>query len=319
MKNKRILIAAIASTLLASTPYALASEASPESTNENPYYNQSIEPIEETVISRKAKSRWLDKKMPFNERDVDQYINNSAKLEKAFKPNLGVNLIKKSVSINPSESQNYPVVITSLGYNTVLTFWDSNGSPWDVEYVANGNQTQFIVDQPENVKYKNILIINPRELLSRTNLTVSLKDEKHPLTIHVVTNDLTQDINSAYGEFSVNLRKRNPNSIIEPTIIDTTLIQSRSDSNVLLAFIDDLPPEKAKSLNIKGQGSDLKGWSFDNNYYIKTTHALVWPPSKSIQRDGSNATVYKVAKSPLLRIANLETGKTVNYEVENVQ
>jgi hypothetical protein len=296
--------------------YAHANEAN---ANPNPYYNGEITPLDKASVSKKAKEIWNDKNFPISAKEVDEYIQKSSKIEKSFKPNINVQLSKKSININPTEAQNYPTVITSLGYNTVLTFWDLSGNPWDIEYVANGNETQFLIDQPSNVKYKNILIINPRELLAHTNITVSLKDEKNPITLQVMTNDLTGDLNKAYGEVSINLKKRNPSSPLPPAQIDTSLTQSAEDSNVLLAFIDGLPPKGAIPIKIKNQDSDIKAWVYQDEFYIKTPHALVWPPSKSIQRDGSNAAVYKTAKSPLLRIDNLETGITKNYEVEDVE
>lgn len=314
LKLTPILLAMLSATALANDNEN--TEVTQESEVANPYYDDRIQVMPSQVILRDAKKEWNDKRFPINEWDVKNYIGQSGVLERSFTSNMDTKLIKHSINIDPTKPQDFPTIVTAQGFNTIVTFWDTAGNPWDVEYAANGNSKQFEVQQPPNIDNKNIIIIIPKANYSRTNITVSLRAEKKPIVFQVETNDVKKS-KTAFGEVSVNLMKRNPEIALTSPVIDNTMNQSTEDSIVLLSFLDNIPPKEARKLSLSGEAQLVEAWEFDEHYYVKTPHNLVWPPVKSVQTDGNNYMVYKTAKTPLIRVTDLSSGQNRNIEVSN--
>lgn len=283
--------------------------------SKNPYYNPNVQPYRKDQVETKAREVWNDNNFPFNPNDINKYMDKAGELESTFKPNLKTKLIKKSFSLDQSNPQSFPEIITAIGFSSIVTFWDSSGNPWDIEYVANGNARQFQIFQPEGSKNKNIIIINPLGSFSRTNLTVSLRNESQPILLQIATNDVSKT-DVAYGETSIQLRKINPVVNVDAPFVDNSFKNSSNESNVLLKFLDDLPPKgsiRLKTKNINGDKLDV--WLYDDNIYIRSFGNLIWPPIKAMQKNASRMSIYKTTKTPLIKITDEKTGRSQSFEV----
>lgn len=308
------LVACIALAVASTSVIAVEMDLNPDQFADE-FYDKSIQMYSDETISNTGKGQWIDKRFPITPNDVKQYIEKSSQLEKSFKTNLDTKLIKRSIAIDPENPQGFPEVVVATGFDSIVTFWDASGKPWPVEYFGNGNKNQFTVLQPEDITSKNMLTISSSKNFSRTTLTVKFLNETSPLVIQLATSDI-KGSDEADGIVSMRLQKRGPMATeIDPIIIDKSSRESVETSNVMLKFLDNLPPKDATPVNIPDSGSELKVWSYADEIFIRTKHNLIWPPAQSVQNGEGEVKVYKTTVSPLIRLSMKYTGQSKNYKV----
>lgn len=297
------------------TALALSAQAQENKYNsDNEFYDKSVQPLSEDEIDSIARKKWLDNRLPFSSSDVKDYIKKSQRLEKSFKTNLNTKLEKKSVAIDLDDPQTFPEIITATGFDSVVTFLDASGNPWPIEYFRNGNKNQFDIEQPKEISNKNILYISSKKNYARTNLTVVFQGEDTPVIIQVATSDIMNS-DQADGRVSIRLQKRGPMSdYSEPVVVNSHQQESIETSNVLLKFLDNLPPKEAFKLDFKGDKS-IDAWSYQGDIFVRTKNNLIWPPTESIQYGEGEVKVYKTTVSPIIRLSIKETGQRKDYKV----
>ncbi len=279
------------------------------------FYDKSIQMYSDDTVSNIGREQWIDKRFPITPSDVKQYIQKSSQLEKSFKTNLDTKLIKRSLAIDPENPQSFPEIIVANGFDSIVTFWDASGKPWPVEYFGNGNKNQFTVLQPQDISSKNMITISSSKNFSRTTLTVKFLNETSPLVIQLATSDI-KGSDEADGIVSIRLQKRGPMATeIDPVIIDKSSRESVATSNIMLKFLDNLPPKKAVLVNLPDSSNELKVWSYNDEVFIRTKHNLIWPPAQSVQNGEGEVKVYKTTVSPMIRLSMKYTGQSKNYKV----
>lgn len=304
--------------ILSALPSSLLANALPpqeQRLKENQFYDNSVQLLSKDEISALGKENWMNGRFPINPNNVKEYIEKSSELERSFKTNLKTKLIKRSIAFDAENAQFFPELTLSNGFDSVITFIDSSGKPWPIEYFGSGNKNQFTVWQPDEIHVKNIIMVSGSKKYSRTTLTVKLIDEDNPIQIQLSTSDV-KDTNIADARLSIHLQKRGPLATdIDPIYVDSSQEASVENSNVLLKFLDNLPPKEARLISIpKGKGV-LKAWSYEGSVYIKTKHSLIWPPALSVQNGAGDSKIYKTSLSPMIRLSIKDSGKSVNFKV----
>ena len=304
--------------LLSTLPSSLLANATlPEeqTLKESQFYDSSVQLLSKDEIAKLGKENWMNERFPINPNNVKEYIEKSSQLERSFKTNLNTQLIKRSIVFDPENAQFFPELTLSNGFDSVVTFIDSSGKPWPIEYFGSGNKNQFTVWQPEEIHVKNIIMVSGSKKYSRTTLTVKLLNEDNPIQIQLSTNDV-KGTDVADARLSIHLQKRGPLATdIDPINVDFSQESSIENSNILLKFLDNLPPKEALLIPIPEGKGVLQAWSYEDSVYIRTKHNLIWPPALSVQKGMSGSKVYKTSLSPMIRLSIKDSGESVNFKV----
>lgn len=289
----------------------------PLSTIENPYIDKSVQPLERDAVNRTAKKEWMNEKMPLNPDDVDEYIKRSLEIESSFKSNvLNTELVRKTFSINPSKPFLFPKIIVATGFETIISFWDSSGAPWEIEYHTKGNEKGVAVSSPKEINTKNILSISPIGNLVKTNVTVSLVGLDRPIVLEVQTSDIDKKP-IVYADISMQVQARSPKTKIEKPYMDNSFEKSSADDNVLLSFLDGIIPKDAVPVKVvKSAPTQSELWMYNDSYYLRTDAQLIWPPAQSINSGSVNTKVYRLTPTPIIKIADRESGDKIDLEVK---
>lgn len=320
--RKKILITSLfLLTTTFSSAYAQSDEKgstkSYQSVKNNPYENPQVKTINLQDANSIAKKDWLHKKIPLNPQDIKNYIDKSLRIEGTFKSDiLRTKMVRKSFSINPNKSYNFPKIIVGMNFETIISFWDSTGEPWKIEYFSKGNKKEVAINSPKGIKNKNVLAISPTGNLVKTNITVSLVGLDKPIVLEVESKDVSKT-NIVYADINMHVQGRSPKAKVNKPYIDTSFDTSTSDDNILLNFLDNIIPDKAQKLKIKTSNyTDSDLWQYKNYYYLRTDSQLIFPPAQSMNAGTGNVKIYKINPTPIIKLNNDNTGKNISMEIE---
>jgi intracellular multiplication protein IcmK len=210
------------------------------------------------------------------------------------------------------------------GYPTAVSFFDSTGQPWPVQWDTNSNpaaiaggancnvQTNgnaggpaamavgFFVCAP--TKGSNVLEITPVSLAPRGGLVVSLEGAPKPLTFLLVTGGGQYDAN-----LSVHVADRGPHAKVE---ILTRPDAPDTGAPFLTGMLQGVPPADATPLDVEGVSPDgIRAWRLGRNVYLRTRYTLLSPEWTASEAEG-DTTVYAVPSTPVVLLS--VNGRTVS-------
>ena len=224
------------------------------------------------------------------------------------------------------------IINTAKGYPSAVSFFDSTGQPWPVEWDTNsdpaavptGNDCHvqqnggaggpsveaigFLVCTP--AKGSNVLEITPMSVAPRGGLVVSLQGAPKPLTFLLMSSTSSYD-----ADLSVHVAGPGPNA----AVADVDPEQDAPDTGApfITAMLEGIPPADATPLSVSGVSPDaLRAWRLNGNVYLRTTYTLLSPEWTDSESE-AGTTVYAVPDTPVVLLS--VDGRTVSAELKEGQ
>ena len=223
------------------------------------------------------------------------------------------------------------IINTAKGYPSALSFFDSTGQPWPVEWdtnsdaaaVSTGNDCNvqqnggggpsveaigFLVCTP--AKGSNVLEITPMSVAPRGGLVVSLQGAPKPLTFLLMSGTATYD-----ADLSVHVAGAGPNAQV-PAIAPEQDAPN-TGAPYLTGMLEGVPPADAIPLSVEGVSpDDLRAWKLGGNDYLRTSDTLLSPEWTASEAE-AGTTVYAVPDTPVVLLS--VNGRTVSAELKEGQ
>ena len=216
------------------------------------------------------------------------------------------------------------IIQTVKGYPTAVSFFDSTGQPWPVQWDTNSNPAAvsggtscnvqanagnggpaamavgFFVCTP--TKGSNVLEITPVSLAPRGGLVVSLEGAPKPVAFLLVTGGGRYDAN-----LSIHVSDRGPHAKVD---IVTRPDAPDTGAPFLTGMLQGVPPADATPLNVEGVSPDaIRAWRLGRNVYLRTQYTLLSPEWTASEAEGGT-TVYAVPATPVVLLS--VNGRTVS-------
>jgi intracellular multiplication protein IcmK len=234
--------------------------------------------------------------------------------------------INRQVNVSFEPGAATSIVNTVKGYPTAVSFFDSTGQPWPIQWDTNSNPAAvaggtncsvangagggpsvaaigFYVCTP--TKGSNVLEITPVSLVPRGGLVVSLAGAPKPITFLLISGGGRYDAN-----LSVHVADRGPDAKVdimtEPDAPDT-------GAPFLTGMLQGVPPADAVPLSVQGVSPEgLQAWRLGGNVYLRTSFTLLSPEWTSSESE-AGLTVYAIPDSPVVLVS--VNGRTVSAEL----
>ena len=219
------------------------------------------------------------------------------------------------------------IIQTIKGYPTAVSFFDSTGQPWPIQWDTNSNpaaiaggsncnaQTNtggpsvaaigFYVCTPS--KGSNVLEITPVSLSPRGGLVVSLEGAPKPLTFLLLSGGGRFD-----SSLSIHVAERGPHAKVE---IMTQSGAPDTGAPFLTAMLNGVPPADAAPLSVEGVSPEgLRAWRLGRNVYLRTRYTLLSPEWTASEAE-AGTTVYAIPNTPVVLLS--VDGRTVSAELKD--
>lgn len=197
-----------------------------------------------------------------------------------------------------------PTIRITPGYVSDIVFLDQTGAPWPITSIALGDGSAFDVQHP-NIKAKNLLTISAKGRHRDSDLSITLKGWATPIIVRLKT-----DPQKTNALTSFRADQKGPNAtqqVVGPPVENTV-------GNTMMAFLDNVPPEKATSLNTHGgSGQPIQAWYYNHQLFVRTRQAAVWPAWKSVAKGAGGVRVYEMPQESYLMLS--ENGQTQTIQL----
>lgn len=201
-------------------------------------------------------------------------------------PELKPALTSQTISLEPGVEP--PVLELAPGRASVLTFFDQTGAAWPIEAYVSGNPNQFDVLAP--IEGGSSLTVTPLTAYPVSNLVVFLSGEDVPIMFEIRAGTTSVDYRR-----NINVNGLGPNAV--PTIIQTAAMPVNGDAD-LMRFLDGVPPEGARRVEVLG--GEASAWRWNGDLYLRTALTLVSPSWISSVRSAGGMQVYRLSDTPVL-------------------
>ncbi len=207
----------------------------------------------------------------------------------------------RSVSVNLSPGAAPPLLRTMPGETSTLVFLDSTGGPWPLAAtprISNQNlfSAEWLQDSP-------IVVVSAKTFYEQGNLTVFLKGLTTPIIVKLASGEPRSNSPTRAVDYRLDLRipGRGPNAQV-PIV---TQSQIALYDNTMQAFLDGVPPEKARAVKIVGDNTQsTQAWQLDGTLYLRTALGMETAFDQTIgAADGTH--VYKLAPTPFVMLSEL--------------
>jgi intracellular multiplication protein IcmK len=235
--------------------------------------------------------------------------------------------LSRQVNVSFAPGAAISIIDTVKGYPTAVSFFDSTGQPWPIQWDTNSNpaaiaggancnaQTNaggpsaiaigFFVCTP--TKGSNVLEITPISIAPRGGLVVSLEGAPKPLTFLLISGGGRYD-----ADLSVHVADRGPHAKIE---IMTQPDAPNTGAPFLTGMLEGVPPADAVPLSVEGVSPDgLRAWRLGRNVYLRTSYTLLSPEWTASEAE-AGTTVYAVPNTPIVLLS--VNGRTVSASLKD--
>jgi intracellular multiplication protein IcmK len=236
--------------------------------------------------------------------------------------------INRQVNVSFAPGAATSIVNTVKGYPTAVSFFDSTGQPWPIQWDTNSNPAAvaggtncnapnsnaggpsvaaigFYVCTP--TKGSNVLEITPLSLSPRGGLVVSLEGAPKPIAFLLAAGGGRYDAN-----LSVHVADRGPHAKVE---IITRPDVPETGAPFLTGMLQGVPPADAVPLAVEGISPDeLRAWRLGKNVYLRTRYTLLSPEWTASEAEGG-LTVYAVPQTPVVLFS--VNGRTVSASLKD--
>lgn len=205
-----------------------------------------------------------------------------------------------SVLVNLSPGATPPVIRLRSGFITSLVFVDSTGAPWPIQAYDLGDPNSFNIQWD---KKSNTLLVQSLTQYRTGNLAVLLSGLNTPVMISLMPGQTAVD-------YRVDLRIPGIGPNANPVVDGLP----ESASPQLLSFLDGIPLQGSKTLNIQGDGCE--GWLYGGRIYLRTRFTLISPAWISTMSSADGTHVYALQKTPIILVS--ERGKLMKLAIEGL-
>jgi intracellular multiplication protein IcmK len=235
--------------------------------------------------------------------------------------------LSRRINVSFAPGAAVSIIDTVKGYPTAVSFFDSTGQPWPIQWDTNSNPAAIAGGQNCNAqtnqggpsaiaigffvctptKGSNVLEITPLSLAPRGGLVVSLEGAPKPLTFLLVSGGGRYD-----ADLSVHVADRGPHAKVEvmtrPNAPDT-------GAPFLTGMLEGIPPADAVPLNVEGVSPEgLRAWRLGRNVYLRTNYTLLSPEWTASEAE-AGTTVYAVPNTPIVLLS--VNGRTVSASLKD--
>ncbi len=235
--------------------------------------------------------------------------------------------INRQINVSFAPGATTSIVNTMKGYPTAVSFFDSTGQPWPIQWDTNSNPAAvaggtncsvssttgggpsvaavgFYVCTP--TKGSNVLEITPVSLAPRGGLVVSLEGAPKPVTFLLLAGGGRYDAN-----LSVHVADRGPHAKVE---IMTQPGAPDTGAPFLTGMLQGIAPADATPLSVVGVSPEgLRAWRLGRNVYLRTRYTLLSPEWTASEAE-AGITVYAVPNTPVVLLS--VNGRTVSAELK---
>ncbi|MDF3055207.1 MAG: icmK [Gammaproteobacteria bacterium] len=208
--------------------------------------------------------------------------------------------ISTSISVDLSPGKTPPIIRLGAGFVTSLVFVDSTGAPWPIASYSLGNPSAFNIQWD---RVSNILLMQAITSHRVANLAVILKGLNTPVMINLTPGQAAMDAR-------VDLRIPGLGPTAKVSAFSPSL--PGTESPVLMALLDGIPPQGAKAL--KTTGCENCAWLFNGKLYLRMQYTLLSPGWISTLSSADGTNVYELQPTPLVLASY--NGKTIQVSVE---
>jgi hypothetical protein len=279
---------------------------------------ETFKPEREELISDLATKRIKNKINPLTKETLEKIKDEVKEKKKSMTaPLFDPELRNRQIQMDVSPEQKEVKINLSPNYSTIISFFDKNGNPWDIE--------RYLIAENlfDNDKFRpNMLKISPKLENSSlvSNIQVLLKDAKYILTLKTSHNyDVVDNI------VSVTMTSLSPDSIAkqQDNIQDRLLSNAKFDNPEYISFIDGIG-EKAerRSVYVK-EGHDsyesnlIEAWEKNDFIILRMAQgAVISPDVFSAKQDTHGNNIYMVDKSYAPDIVVSTNGLIFSIEVK---
>jgi intracellular multiplication protein IcmK len=236
--------------------------------------------------------------------------------------------LNRQVNVNFSPGAATSIINTVKGYPTAVSFFDSTGQPWPIQWDTNSNPAAvaggtncsvaggtgggpsvaavgFYVCTP--TKGSNVLEITPLSISPRGGLVVSLEGAPKPITFLLVSGGGRYDAN-----LSVHVADRGPHARVE---IMTQPDAPDTGAPFLTGMLNGVPPADAVPLSVQGVSPDaVRAWRLGRNIYLRTSYTLLSPEWTASEAE-AGLTIYAIPNTPYVLLS--VNGRTVSAKLED--
>lgn len=176
-----------------------------------------------------------------------------------------------------------------IGLDTIVTFLDSFGQPWPIEFAAPSNKAAYKVE----VIADHMIKIEVKKPNVTADLTVLMVKGSLPFKFALKYSDSSVDTSKSYV-----IEGRSPTSNNKAPVVGgrEAVPDAEYDLNT---FLDDVPPPEALAINVNGP-KDVEAWKYKGSLIVKTQKQLITPDG--VPTFGANNwKVYRIeSPSPIL-------------------
>lgn len=226
-------------------------------------------------------------------------------LNKAKSIRIGAPVKETFSTVNLEPDQQTPIEIKVVpGYISTLTFFDSTGSPWPVEYAKPGDKSfSFTLVG----KSGNILNIDTSKLYADSNASIGLVGMDTNFTITLVANDTENTTKKSFR-----IADRGPKAKNDVIMGDDTVDNAPNEMfDIINGRLDSL--KNIKPLKVNGVQADA--YSYNKFTYIVSKYKMLSPARENSMSLPNGKTIYKIYPTSSLTFS--VDGKMIFANVEN--
>lgn len=257
-------------------------------------------------IGQKAFRQSLKNRFPMSPEQIETLKRRMKETKQTLRRNGPPNMKSRSRKLSFETGEKPPALNIAPGYVTTVSFVDSTGQPWPITSVILGNPNYYSVKRPKGEE--SIITISARKKFVDSNLALTFKDQDMPATIQMKTVSGKKDTDSL---IVFKAQGRGPNARApaigpgpKPTIND-----------ILMSFLDRVPPGQAKRVKLKPQEENMSLWSYQDFLYFRTEYPVLWPAWMTVARGVSGVRVYKLPRVTSLMVSR--NGKTESFQIRS--
>lgn len=258
--------------------------------------------VEENNASLDAQ---YNEKYPLPPSSIINMRKKDYELDKAKNVRIGAPVKETFSTVNLDPDQQKPIEIKVVpGYISTLTFFDSTGSPWPVEYAKPGDKSfSFTLVG----KAGNILNIDTSKLYADSNASIGLVGMDSNFTITLVANDTENTTKKSFR-----IGDRGPKAKNDVIMGDDTVDNAPSEMfDIINGRLEGL--KNIKPLKVNGVQADA--YSYNKFTYIVSKYKMLSPARENSMSLPNGKTVYKIYPTSSLTFS--VDGKMVFANIEN--
>ena len=175
------------------------------------------------------------------------------------------------------------------------------------ERQGEGMHANAFIQRERNTNILNILPLRER---ANSNLAVTLEGVGYPIVFQLLTDSPFNGRRTSDALVVFRIDRMGPNAkhILLSSPYDDYPLPEES-----LLFLHGMIPEKAERLTFHPPIRAMNLWEYRENYYVKTSHSLIWPAWQRIAY-GQDTTLYVLPKTHSLVLA--VDGKTQTIQID---